>query len=56
LDGAVLRNYTGLGWDFALLETSLDAGFCRHDEYAHQFPTVIAANAAIQNTTTKRNF
>jgi hypothetical protein len=34
---------------------TLDAGFCRHDGYAHRFPTVIAANAAIQKITTKGN-
>jgi hypothetical protein len=27
LGGAVLRNYTGLGWNLALLETPLDAAF-----------------------------
>jgi hypothetical protein len=44
-----------LYWKLAPLETPLDGGFCRHDEYAHRFPTVIGANAAIQKTTTQRN-
>jgi hypothetical protein len=30
-------NQTSLGWNPALLETALDAGFCQHDEYAHRF-------------------